>query len=682
MAENEPEPREIYSHPQNQPQTLPSEITRQLALVIGIGQYTHVSQLANAPRDARALADLLHADYGFDLLPQGKALLDEAATLSALQTTIQDSLAQADAATRWLFYFAGHGDVVKDQGYLLPFEAETHRLETYLPIAWLIEQCQASRCAEALIILDACYCGSALVRRDELSDYVPDASRPDRVIQIIASGSPDQPVLDGGGGEHSVFTQPLLEALAGWLGVHDAPRPRDLTGLNRPVRSLSVSALYAYLRQAFPDRLEAAGAAPYQQQIIYGKILSSRSGREFKFGSRQPRLSPNLVRSGRDGRTSQRVQALEGLVEEVQKHPDRLPAAAELAAAHLRRTPQVYSVIEPSTRQEPDASVRARAAQTLGDLQAVQTWSDLASALDDELTVAQAAAEALGKLKVTETAQHLLAHLPNAADELFLYLVDAIGAIGEPESILAALRIALQKKKLVPFIGPDFPQALTGMPSRADFVSHLAEYEGIQPAASLAEIAAKVTRDGANRYALVSAMKRAFDNQLKQPGPIHQALAKFDLPLWISAAYDGLLIKALKANPITMGVDTQYWKPDRPTVVRLLGDVSGVRGLVALEADYENLREDEGDRRLLVNFLHQELQGKVALFLGFDPASLDFKLLVEYILNKRLTEADVRIFLVWDEASKEHSWGAHRLHPLRREALACIQSLQPGDTQT
>ena len=644
-------------------------ITCQQALVIGIDAYPEgFRTLSNAVNDAQAIAVLLAQEYGFDLLPQGQALLNEAAGLKALQQAISGSLAAARADTRWLLYFAGHGKAIDGQGYLIPADAAKGQVDTYIFLSWLLDQCRASACAEALIILDACYSGSALVRPDELSDYLPSAGGPDRLIQIITSGNPDQPVLDGGGQNHSVFTQALLDALEGWVGVHEADG------------QVRFSSLLPFMKHGLADRLQAASASPWQQQTVGGNILSSRSGGDFTFQSRKARLSPNLVHQSRDGRTEQRLQAMNNLPKEAGEHPERRPAASELAAAHLRRSPQERSIIDPAAWQEPDAAVRAAAAQALGELKASETWPDLVAALDDQIPVAQAAAQALGKLGVIEAAKPLLEHLENAPDELFLYLADAIGAIGEQESILKTLRIALQKKKLVPFVGPDFPQSLTGVPDRAAFAQYLAQREGIQPVQSLAQVAARVTRDGAAWNTLISSMRDAFDDQIKPPDSIHQDLTKLDLPLWISAAYDGLLVKALKANQIIMGNDTQFWRPDRPTVVRLAGDAGSVRGMVVLEKDYQVLREDEGDRRLLLNFLRQELAGKVVLFLGFDPDSPDFELLVEHVLGQHLAGLEVRAFLAWEKSGETHRWGEYRLHPVVYQQPAdLIESLSRPD---
>ena len=92
-------------------------IQAQQALVIGIGVYAgEIRGLDNAPEDARAVANLLMKEYGFTPVPSGSPLLDEEASLAGIRSVVQTTLGAGNAATRWLFYFAGHGLVVDGKG--------------------------------------------------------------------------------------------------------------------------------------------------------------------------------------------------------------------------------------------------------------------------------------------------------------------------------------------------------------------------------------------------------------------------------------------------------------------------------------------------------------------------------------------------------------------------------------
>jgi hypothetical protein len=636
-----------------------ASIQAQHALVIGIGEYgPGFRTLPNAPSDAQAVAVVLAREYGFTLIPAQ-------ATQAVFRSAVEESLKQADATTRWLFYFAGHGHVQDAQGYLLPSDAVKDKLDTYLPLRWLLDTCLASGCGEALIILDACYGGRALVRPDDLSDLIP-ASRADRVRQLITSGNPDQPVLDDGGSGHSVFTQSLLEALQGWAGIHDDD------GAIRFTRLLD------HLAFEIPARLRALGRSAAEQQPIGGNLIGHRTRRDFVLRPIVPRLSPETVQGARNDDPVRRRENLSRLASEAKAHPDARPLAVQLAAQHLQREPQAPFLVTATLRYEPVPQVRAEAAKTLGELGDLSAVEPLITALADAPDVCRAAAAALGGLGNVRAAVPLLERLRHADDTLFLDLVGATGALGEPAATLGALMESLRRSKLVPFLGPDFPPSLTGLPDRATVARELARREGLPSSDSLSATAAATMGPGGSRFTFTDFLRRQWDDPRARPGPIHLALAALKVPFWIDGAYDGMLARALNANAMVTGDDTQYWRPERPTVVRLVGDVSRPDSLLVIEPDYAQLRANEGDRRLLVSFLREELQGKVVLLLGYDPSQPDFALLVKHVLNEHLAGIDVRAFIVWPVPTVEYNWAGHVIQSLTYDWLEFVQQLGVG----
>lgn len=706
-----------------------SEIQIQQALVVGVNTYRGFRKLDNATNDAGSVGRVLAQDYAFSLLPQGEPLLDSAATLDEIKTIVQASLAAASAQTRWLFYFAGHGLVDDGRMYLLPTNAEHGKPDSYLSVSWLLERCRESQAGEILLILDACYSGMAMVRSEQsvgLDDRSPNPAEV-RVRQLLSSGTPLQPVLDAGGAGHSVFTQALLDSLEGYSGVHE------------PDGRIRFSPLLDQLYLEIPQRLRSAGTQTYQQQPIGGYFSGNSARRGFVFCSTVPRLPPDTIRDLSSPDPGRRVAGLKRLKTVAENQAMELALTTQAIqfstqrllpgpAGALARTVQLY---------EADPAVRAQAANTLGELlsvllarlraeypalsasleqlltrlapqapllealtqQGLRLLDDfldsgesgrmmelarenilpavqgLLRALDDDPAVARAVAAALGRLALPVTARPLLERFLQAPDELFLDLAGAIGAIGEPESTIAMLREALRRGKLVPVIGPDLSQELTGVPSRAAFVENFARYEGIAPAESLAKIADIATRGGRHRHSLVSALKNAYDNPLQQPSSFYTALKSLGAPFWLSACYDNLLAKSLDANSIVMGEDTKYWRSGRPTVVRLVGDPDSIRGLVVLEKEYELLRDNEGDRKLLVGFLQQELQGKLFLLIGFNPSSPDFALLYKYILNQHLLGLDFCMFLVFPPADSVVEIGKYAIYFLRQDTLHLVANL-------
>jgi hypothetical protein len=299
----------------------------------------------------------------------------------------------------------------------------------------------------------------------------------------------------------------------------------------------------------------------------------------------------------------------------------------------------------------------------------------LIAALDDDTEVCRAAAEALGKLHAQRAAAPLLERLRHA-DDLFLDLADAIGVIGDLTVTTEMLCESLRLGRLVPFVGPDFPHTLTGLPNRATVARELAQREHLSENESLAEIAVASMRGSPNRYTFTSFLKRRLNDQLIGPGEMHRALAGLGANFWISGTYDTLLPRALGANVLVSGSETRYWQGNRPTVLLLAGDLSRPDSLLVVEDDYEHLRKNEGDRKLLVSYLRNELSGKVVLFLGYDPNSPDFDLLVRYVLNIHLAGVNVRAFLVWPQERQSKMWNQHQIHRIKIDQLDVVHQLR------
>ena len=79
--------------------------------------------------------------------------------------------------------------------------------------------------------------------------------------------------------------------------------------------------------------------------------------------------------------------------------------------------------------------------------------------------------------------------------------------------------------------------------------------------------------------------------------------------------------------------------------------------------------------RLLTLYLREQLQGKVILFLGCDPSSPDFALLVEHVLNGYLGDLKVQAFCVWPENGRNLLWGGRPIRVLQSEPLPLIAQL-------
>lgn len=190
---------------------------RYFALVIGNDGYHHLPRLKTARNDARALADLLRARYGF----QVELLLDAdrdqlVAAINSYRATLQDG-------DNLLIYYAGHGliDEPTERGFWLPVDAQPGNEARWLDVALVSSNLRAMQARHILVIADSCYSGS-LVRApagaglDEAT--VLQRLRERRARMALTSGSLE-PVADGGGSGHSIFAGALLRILRENSGI-------------------------------------------------------------------------------------------------------------------------------------------------------------------------------------------------------------------------------------------------------------------------------------------------------------------------------------------------------------------------------------------------------------------------------------------------------------------------------
>ncbi len=183
-----------------------------VAVVIGVGHYAKLDEslaLPQASADARALAQVLEQDAGFDqVLP----LYDALATRSAIRDLLLENLpGQLGADDSLLVYFAGHG-LGGDFGepYLLPYDVDPADLEnTALSVAELGSSLRNNlRVGSLVMVTDA-------VRDQQLDGLVlmgPNAkSWPDAADEFFSLSACSPKELPGA----TPFGSLLAEGLAG-----------------------------------------------------------------------------------------------------------------------------------------------------------------------------------------------------------------------------------------------------------------------------------------------------------------------------------------------------------------------------------------------------------------------------------------------------------------------------------
>lgn len=203
------------------------------ALVIGNNGYRHLKPLNTAINDARAVANVLRTQYGFEV----KLLID------ADRKTILDELdafrRKLKVSDQFLIYYAGHGwlDQLADRGYWLPVDAQQKSRASWLSNADITDTLLALQARQVMVVADSCYSGaltrSGTVRRTQITSQelaALTAMLKYRSRTVLASGGLE-PVSDGRDPDgHSVFAQAFLKVLT------NNARPIDGTEVFQRVR--------------------------------------------------------------------------------------------------------------------------------------------------------------------------------------------------------------------------------------------------------------------------------------------------------------------------------------------------------------------------------------------------------------------------------------------------------------
>ncbi|MEE8333137.1 MAG: caspase family protein [Alphaproteobacteria bacterium] len=184
------------------------------ALVIGNDGYRHLPKLKTAIKDAWAVSSILTSEYGFKV----RTLID--ATRSQILGALATMRAELKSDDNLLIYYGGHGvvDSITEQGYWLPVDAENRNPANWISNSDLTDMLRGIRSRHVMVVADSCYSGT-LVRaaqarmptaRDRLV-WLKRMLRQRARTALVSGGL--EPVVDGGGGGHSVFAKAFLNAL-------------------------------------------------------------------------------------------------------------------------------------------------------------------------------------------------------------------------------------------------------------------------------------------------------------------------------------------------------------------------------------------------------------------------------------------------------------------------------------
>ena len=193
------------------------------ALVIGNNDYRAYPKLQTAVNDAQTTANLLRERFGFNTrVLQNATRYEMLAALNELrkQLTPSDNL---------LIYYAGHGELDNsgDAGFWLPVDAEVENPRNWISNAAISDILNTIQAKHIMVVADSCYAGTlSVTATPRMIGTMPTAKQQAWVEAMVAAKARTvltsggvAPVLDGGGGGHSVFARAFIEALQNTDGL-------------------------------------------------------------------------------------------------------------------------------------------------------------------------------------------------------------------------------------------------------------------------------------------------------------------------------------------------------------------------------------------------------------------------------------------------------------------------------
>lgn len=243
------------------------------AIVVGISNYDdkHIPDLKYADRDATAFCTYLKSASGL-MMPDSniKFLINEQATLAAIDDAINWSRNILKKNDRLIIYFAGHGDVEKQTlwqlGYLLAFDTPSGnyrnnavRLEDINNLVKTVSVTDSIQ-AQVLIILDACRSGK-LSGSDARGVYLTAEQMAKNIANEVRmlSCKADQFSIEDQqwGGGHGLFTFHLINGL---FGAADESKDQTIT----------VEEIQDYLKSKMKESLRRTSLPHVQNPVIEG----------------------------------------------------------------------------------------------------------------------------------------------------------------------------------------------------------------------------------------------------------------------------------------------------------------------------------------------------------------------------------------------------------------------------
>lgn len=240
------------------------------AVIVGISKYGEgIRSLQFAHRDAEAYAGFLRSKAGGEVPVENiRILLNEQATLAAIDDALFWLRTTSQKGDKAVFYFSGHGDVETDAhwefGYLLCSDSPPNNFRNNAvrveDLDLLAIELSTVREARTLFIIDACRSGTLADGRQVPHTHL--ANQRANEVRILSCRA-DQVSIEGTqwGGGRGVFSWHLLRGLQGLAKDADLGDDPDLVTLEE---------LDLYLRRNLRRATQNLIPPQYQDPVVSG----------------------------------------------------------------------------------------------------------------------------------------------------------------------------------------------------------------------------------------------------------------------------------------------------------------------------------------------------------------------------------------------------------------------------
>lgn len=186
------------------------------ALIIGNNEYDYLPNLKTAVNDSRVISEILRSKYKFKDVIQL-----ENATRKEILVSLYNLKNKLNFNDNLFIYYAGHGEIDRQlsEGYWQPVDSMPEMPTEWIDNNTITSILSTMKAKHILIVADSCYSGlltrsgSPTLKNSFENREILLQRLTNKKSRLVFTSGGDEPVQDGGGGEHSIFAKSLIDTL-------------------------------------------------------------------------------------------------------------------------------------------------------------------------------------------------------------------------------------------------------------------------------------------------------------------------------------------------------------------------------------------------------------------------------------------------------------------------------------